>query len=194
MNFRVVIGILLTVIALTLYGVGKPKLSKEQTYLEEALENKDGKVFLEGRVSSQNDTLQHFFVLASKEEFTGAGKHRGFKPVEQKLQTLKLQTSSGIQHLIFEEAPYRGEEIAHVLLEETTSSNAPIQWQGVKQHARLLVLGEQEGDLIQVKYSYAGEKENYFQLLEEGVKLLTQICMGLGILGIPLLIWGLVRK
>ncbi|MBD0400538.1 hypothetical protein [Flammeovirga sp. EKP202] len=194
MNFRVVIGILLTGIALSLYGVGKPRLSKEQTYLEEALENKNNKVFLEGRVSTQNDTLQDFFVLASKEEFTGAGKHRGFKPVQQKLQTLKLETSSGIQLLEFEEAPFRGEEVAHVLLEETTSSNAPIQWQGVKQNTRLLVLGEQEGDKVMVKYSYAGVKENYFQLLDEGIKLLTQICTGLGLLGIPLLIWGLVRK
>ncbi|NME66640.1 hypothetical protein [Flammeovirga aprica] len=194
MNFRIVIGILLTGIALTLYGVGKPRLSKELDYLEDALENKEGKVFLEGTVSPQNDTIQNFFVLASKEEFTGAGKHRGFKPIQQQLQTLKLQTSSGIQLLEFEEAPFRGEEIAHVLLEEKTSSNAPIQWQGVKQNARLLVLGEQKGETVAVKYSYAGEKENYIQLLEEGVKLLTQICVGLGILGIPLLVWGVVRK
>lgn len=195
MNVRVVIGILLTVIALTLYGVGKPKLSKELTYLEEAEENKNDKVILVGDVSSKNADIQDYFVVASKEEFTGAGKHRGFKPVEQKLQPVKLNTNKGEQVLLFEEAPYRGEEIAHVLLEETTSSNAPIQWQGIKKNTHLIILGTLNNqNEISVKYSYAGSKVNYLKLLNEGIEVLTQICVGLALFGVPLLIWGLIRK
>lgn len=194
MNARVVIGILFTVIALTLYGVGKPKLSKELNYLKEASESHNGKVLVEGEVAVENDTLQGFFVIASKEKFTGAGKHRGFKPVEQKLQPVILKTEEGNQTLLFKEAPYRGEQVAHFLLEETTSSNAPIQWQGVKRGAHLIVLGEKKESNIEVKYSFAGTMEQYLSLLHEGITMLTQICIGLSLIGLPLLVWGLVRK
>ncbi|AZQ61475.1 hypothetical protein EI427_04305 [Flammeovirga pectinis] len=192
MNIRLVFGIVLTGIAVLLYGVGKPKLSKEKNYLDKAEVNEEQFVIFNGIIDSSNIPLEQFLVVASKEEFTGAGKHRGFKPVEQKLQPVTI--NKGTDTLLFEEAPYRGEMIAHILLDEVTSSNSPIQWQGIKQGTPLVGIGKRENKHINVMYSYAGAYSDYVELLTYGSRLLTQICFGLGIVGLPLLIWGFIKK
>ncbi|WP_281613836.1 hypothetical protein [Flammeovirga sp. SubArs3] len=194
MNVRLVIGIILTGIALTLYGVGKPKLSKESDYLTEALQGSENKYIVEGVVAEDNPTVVDFLVLASKEEFTGAGKHNGFKSVETKLQPIKVKTPKGIETLIFEDVPWRGEEVAHILLDEKTQSNAPIQWLGLKKGVNIIALGEKSNSEVHVKYAYVGTLPDYLTLLEEGGTWLTYICLGLAVIGIPLLIWGSVKK
>ncbi|ANQ47803.1 hypothetical protein KMW28_14150 [Flammeovirga yaeyamensis] len=194
MNVRIAVGLVLVGVAILIYGVSAPKVNKEADALEKAILNQDNLKIVEGIVDSSNFLVENFLVIASKEEFTGAGKHNGFKSVEKKLQDITVKTPKGKEILVFDKVPWRGEDVAHILLDEKTSSNAPIQWLGLRQGARIIAVGQPEHDKLNVQYAYAGDLSDYLNLLEEGQKILNIVCGIIALIGFPLLIWGFVRK
>ncbi|OHX64853.1 hypothetical protein [Flammeovirga pacifica] len=194
MNVRIAIGLVLLGAAILIYGVSAPKVNNEADALEKAILNQDNLHIVEGVVDSSNFLIESFLVIASKEEFTGAGKHNGFKSVEKKVQDLKVKTPKGIELLVFDQVPWRGEDVAHILLEEKTSSNAPIQWLGLRQGGRIIAVGEKQNDKVYVKYAYAGDLKDYLNLLEEGSKVLNIVCAILAFIGLPLFLWGVIKK
>ncbi|MEH0156564.1 hypothetical protein V6R21_20615 [Limibacter armeniacum] len=190
------IGIFLVLLATFLYGIGKPKLLKEHNMAEIAAVTegmKEGStIFLHGEVSNDNKPLKETLVIGSKDHFTGFGKYNGFKSVEQYLQPVKLNAYGDSVTLLFEEVPYRGPEVTHILLEEKTSSDKPVQLKGITNGTQINILGKVKNEsplTVEVLYSFTGPEDTYLLFLQEGNQLMNYICIGLFVLGAFFLAW-----
>ncbi|GAA4835148.1 hypothetical protein [Algivirga pacifica] len=193
---KIGIGTFFIILALLLFGIGKPKFSKEyEDYKSASHTISEGTVYLNGKVAPTTPNLIKDLVYGFKGEFTGFGKYNGFKPVELYEQTVPFITEDGKNiSLVFAQPPHRGQFIIKHMLPEKTHNNTAIVLQGIRKNSMLNVLGEMKGDTLQVNYSYVDTPKAYKEFVEGGNSILNQVFAGLLATGLLFLFWGFLSR